>query len=95
MGPENLYVWNETFECDKCGNEIEIEYTVSEYPAGAFNHADPNVEGARVVSEFDFEFIEHDEDDYDGRDEDEHDDRDENEHDDSEDDNSKGHPFDL
>lgn len=76
MGPENLWVWKHEFECDECGNQIEIEYSVSEYPVGAFNFETINVEGATTVSEFGFDF-------QGGPDEDDHEDREEEDEDDT------------
>jgi predicted RNA-binding Zn-ribbon protein involved in translation (DUF1610 family) len=56
MGTENGYSWNRQFECDKCGNMIEIDYEVWEYPSGAFNNDSVNVKGGTVVGRFDYDF---------------------------------------
>lgn len=65
MGVENIYGWEETFNCSKCGNEIEIDYSVSEYPVGAHNFSEPNVTGGRVIAEFSFDFQGGPDEDYD------------------------------
>ena len=60
MGQENGYEWGYSFNCDKneCGNEIEIEYQVWEYPVGAFNHEIINVLGAKETTTFSYDFHE-------------------------------------
>lgn len=40
MGTEFEYIATECANCPKCGNEIEFEFHVWEYPVGAFNYAD-------------------------------------------------------
>lgn len=55
MGPENGYSWEMNFNCE-CGNEIEFDYQVHEYPVGAFNHEDVRITGAEVVNTFDYDF---------------------------------------
>ena len=56
MGPETGYTWECTFNCDKCDNEIEIEYEVWEYPMGAFNHEQINIKGGTSINSFDYDF---------------------------------------
>lgn len=58
MGPENGYVWKTEFNCDNCGNEIEVEYEVWEYPVGAFNTDQLTIKGGTEVSRFDYDFSE-------------------------------------
>ncbi|GEP52273.1 hypothetical protein FNO01nite_29450 [Flavobacterium noncentrifugens] len=55
MGPENGYSWESSFNCD-CGNEIEFDYNVHEYPQGAFNHEDVRITGATVNDMFTYDF---------------------------------------
>ena len=57
MGVENEHLWEESFTCDVCNNEIEIEYHVWEYPVGAFNHDDIIKSGTEIVNNtFVFDF---------------------------------------
>lgn len=58
MGPEHQYTWETTFDCGECPNEIEIIYDVWEYPGGAFNHANVEVNGATSNGEFVYDFSE-------------------------------------
>jgi hypothetical protein len=67
MGPETGYNWEMSFNCDNCGNEIDFDYQVHEYPQGAFNHEDVNITGATVKNTFFYDFSdepEPDEDDF-------------------------------
>jgi hypothetical protein len=59
MGPENGYLWECSFKCEgkNCGNEIEIEYEVWEYPIGAFNMDEVRISGGREEQRFDYDFI--------------------------------------
>lgn len=56
MGPENSYTWEYTFNCDKCENDIEIEYQVWEYPAGAFNYDQVEIKGGKDINRFGYDF---------------------------------------
>lgn len=56
MGQENGYNWETTFNCDKCGNEIEIDYEVWEYPVGAFNNDDVRLSGATEEGRYSYDF---------------------------------------
>lgn len=58
MGTEHAYGWDYTFDCDNCGNEIEIEYEVWEYPAGAFNTDDVSIKGGDEIAKFGYDFFE-------------------------------------
>jgi hypothetical protein len=55
MGPENGYSWEMSFNCN-CGNDIEFNYQVHEYPQGVFNHEDVNISGAKVANTFFYDF---------------------------------------
>lgn len=55
MGPENGYAWESIIECD-CGNTIEINYEVWEYPIGAFNNDTVEITGGKEISRFDYDF---------------------------------------
>ena len=55
MGTENEYAWETEFECD-CGNQIEIDYRIWEYPEGAFNDDDPRVQGGKPMKNFEYDF---------------------------------------
>ncbi len=55
MGPEHGYAWEHDFVCD-CGNQIEFEYAVQEYPEGAFNHEEINISGGKEIKMFDYNF---------------------------------------
>ena len=56
MGPEHGYVWEHNFSCDKCGNKIEIDYQVWEYPEGTFNNDQLKITGGTEVERFDYDF---------------------------------------
>lgn len=56
MGTESGYTWEHTFNCDECENEIEIEYEVWEYPVGAFNNDQVNINGGTGISRYGYDF---------------------------------------
>lgn len=56
MGIENIYSWENTFNCDSCGKEIEFDYQVSEYPQGSYNHDFVNIKGGEKISGYTFNF---------------------------------------
>lgn len=62
MGTESCYSWNNTFNCDNCDNEIEVEYDVWEYPEGAYNNDDVRINGGEEVSRYSYDFHEPDDD---------------------------------
>ena len=67
-GVEYGHKWEYDFECRKCGQDIEVEYSAYEYPEGTENGAVPQVKGGFAVKEFVFQFkVAHNEDreDYD------------------------------
>jgi hypothetical protein len=45
MGPENEYVGQIEFDCDKCKNHITVEFDFWEYPIGALNYSEYSEEG--------------------------------------------------
>jgi hypothetical protein len=56
MGQENHHAWGDTFQCDCCNKEIEIEYGVWEYPVGAFNYENIKIENGDPISKFEYCF---------------------------------------
>ena len=56
QGYEIGYSWEENLACE-CGNDIEIDYHVWEYPEGFLNHEEVNIIGGTVLKKFDFEFL--------------------------------------
>lgn len=54
MGPENEYQATEYFECDECGNDINITFSVWEYPVGIHNYDDIEIDGGTLISCFPF-----------------------------------------
>ncbi len=54
MGTENEYQHTEYIDCEECGNEINVTFSVWEYPIGAHNYDDIDIDGATLVSCFDF-----------------------------------------
>ncbi len=64
MGSENGYSWEIEFDCDNCGNTIEINYEVWEYPVGAFNNDSVKINGGTEVKRFDYEFFGEPDEDY-------------------------------
>lgn len=53
MGPESEYISEECCECKHCGQQFGTRFHVWEYPMGAFNYQDIEVEGATVEEPFD------------------------------------------
>lgn len=56
MGQENGYTWETSFNCDNCGNEIEIDYGVWEYPVGMFNNDDVKINGGTEEGRYSYDF---------------------------------------
>jgi hypothetical protein len=56
MGPENEHSWELIFYCDKCGNEIDVEYDVWEYPIGDLNMDEVKIKGGTKVSLYSYDF---------------------------------------
>jgi hypothetical protein len=56
MGPESVYAWEHTINCDECENVIDIEYRVWEYPVGAFNDDDVTINGKKHNNRFGYDF---------------------------------------
>jgi hypothetical protein len=54
MGPEHQYESSVEFECVRCGFEIEATFQVWEYPLGVHSSEDIRLEGATLISCFDF-----------------------------------------
>ena len=54
MGAENQYNSIEYFECPECGNPITLTLEVWEYPVGAYNYHDYEIEDGEVIEDFDF-----------------------------------------
>ena len=57
MGAENSYSWNSSFNCD-CGNEIEFEYGIWEYPVGAYNNDNVDITNGTEVERYSYDFSE-------------------------------------
>ena len=53
MGVENHYEANESFDCE-CGNNIEITFSVWEYPVGVHNYDTVEIDGAELLNTFSF-----------------------------------------
>lgn len=62
MGNENHYEATEVFDCE-CGNQIEANFEVWEYPVGAHNYDSVTLEGGELLESFYFT-IDFFEDDY-------------------------------
>lgn len=54
MGSENQYSSEDDIECPHCGNDIHLTFNVWEYPMGAYNNSDIEVEGGELESDIDF-----------------------------------------
>ena len=52
MGAEVFYYGAGKFRCPNCDENVEIEYEASEYPVGALNYSELNIEGGKVVRGF-------------------------------------------
>lgn len=62
MGPENHYEATEIFDCE-CGNQIEANFELWEYPLGVHNYDNLKLEGGEILESFYFT-IDFFEDDY-------------------------------
>jgi len=61
MGPEVGYEGELECECPKCGNNVLIRHSAWEYPVGALNYSENEVEGGQLIEGFkdlDFSFQE-------------------------------------
>ena len=54
MGAENRYDATEYLECEECGNEVNVTFSVWEYPVGIHNYDDIEIDGATLISCFSF-----------------------------------------
>ena len=55
MGTENKYTAEHYIDCPKCGDEIHNMFNVWEYPVGAFNYSDIEIDGGTLETDFDFQ----------------------------------------
>lgn len=55
MGIENQYIVEHYIDCPKCGDEVHITFNVWEYPVGAYNYSDIEIEGGALETDFDFQ----------------------------------------
>ena len=53
--PEHKYGWHDSVKC-VCGNHIEIDYVIWEYPLGEHSNTEINIEGGTLIDEFDYHF---------------------------------------
>ena len=53
--PEQKYGWSHSVKC-LCGQHIEIDYLVWEYPIGEFSNAEIDIKGGTLIEEFDYDF---------------------------------------
>lgn len=51
MGPEYGYSCQHLKECDECGEEIELQFTLIEYPAGQIEYIEAECENAEIVND--------------------------------------------
>jgi ribosomal protein S27E len=52
MGPENEYHSSTEISCEKCGENITIDYSAWEYPAGCYNCSDIDISGGQLLNFF-------------------------------------------
>lgn len=55
MGLENHYTSEDDIECPHCGNDIHLTFNFWEYPEGAYNNSDIEIDGGDIDSNVDFE----------------------------------------
>lgn len=55
MGTENQHIAEHYIDCPECGNEVHITFNVWEYPMGAYNNSDIDIEGGSLETDFDFQ----------------------------------------
>lgn len=51
MGDEAVYLIDDDLECAKCGNKISIKVYGSEYPVGAFNFENCEIDGGTFIEQ--------------------------------------------
>ena len=54
MGSEIQYSSEDDIECPHCGNNIHLTFNVWEYPMGAYNYSDMEIDGGNLESKVDF-----------------------------------------
>ncbi len=54
MGPEHEYSGKIELSCDRCRNQLIVEFNFWEYPSLVLNYAEYNVEGCLVLEEPDY-----------------------------------------
>ena len=70
MGGESEYESCEMCNCPNCGNQIDLKLKVWEYPVGAFNMQDIEIDGGKIEESIDLsQYISFDDDNYDDFDE--------------------------
>lgn len=55
MRTENQYIAEHDIDCPNCGNEVHITFNVWEYPVGAYNYSDIEIDGGTLETDFDFQ----------------------------------------
>lgn len=53
---ENQYIAEHYIDCPECGNEVHITFNVWEYPVGAYNNGDIDIDGGTLETDFDFQY---------------------------------------
>ena len=54
MGPENHYQSEDCIQCFNCGKEANLTFDIWEYPIGAHNYDDINIEDGEIIQSPDF-----------------------------------------
>lgn len=55
MGTETEYQSTEYIDCHRCGNQIELEFHLWEYPVGSLNNNEIEINGGEIISDiYDF-----------------------------------------
>lgn len=54
MGRETEYVSHDYISCPQCGQDIEIDFRLWEYPVGVVNYQVVECDGGEIVTKFDF-----------------------------------------
>jgi hypothetical protein len=54
---EHKYGWNHSVKC-VCGQTIDIDYVIWEYPAGEFSNAEIDIDGGTLIDEFTYDLKE-------------------------------------
>ena len=60
MGAESAYEGHIESDCPRCGNQVNVNLFVWEYPVGSVNYQEEDVDGATIIEGPDYDPFEYD-----------------------------------